>query len=328
MENKKIINEYCTVLASVDELEHREWLELRKIGFGGSDAGGIMKLSKFNTPYTVVNSKLQSIRMIDNVHTRFGNRMEGVIRQWYQDDHKEVEVFESRYVYQNNMFPFMMANIDGVIAVNNQLKGMEIKTVSEFLKSQWIDGNIPDDYYCQCQHYMAVMGFQEWEIVGLIGKDIISYTIPRNDEFINDLITAEKYLWEEYVLKKQYPMLLGLECEGSIVDENHKNPTEDVIILEQDINDYAVRYHEIGQEEKKLKDEKKRLNILIKDAVGDHKKGTTENFNISYIRSNKKGFNHKALKEERPDIYSDYETETFSTSIRVTPNKVYKELAV
>lgn len=331
MENKIIKSDCCEVIADTDSLTREDWLKLRQTGFGGSDAGGCMvvdgeSLSKYKAPVTVVDSKIKEVKEIDNKHTRYGNRMEPVLRQWYQEDHPDCVVFESRYVYRSIENPFMLANIDGFIATEKGYRGLEIKTVSEFLRADWKDGNIPDDYYCQCQHYMAVFDFQEWEILGLIGKDYISYTVPRNEIFIQDLISAEKHLWYEFVQKKQYPMLLGMDCENSVIDELHINTVDTVVDLNEEVNDFAVRYNEISLEEKKLKAEKEKLKLLIKDAVGDHKKGKAKYFNISYIRSNRKGFDKKALQDKYPEIYEEFETESFSTSIRVTANKAFKEV--
>lgn len=331
MENKIIKSDCCEVIADASKLTRDEWLSVRQTGFGGSDSGGIMiidgkPLSKYNAPFTIVHSKLHEPKEIDNKHTRYGNRMEKVLRSWCQEDNPDWAVFESKYVYRSIEHPFMIANIDGFIVSEKGYKGLEIKTASEFNKADWEDGNIPDDYYSQCQHYMAVLGFQEWEIQAQVGKDTIYYTVKRNDKFIEDLISAEKNLWYEFVQKKQYPMLLGLDCEDSIVDEIHNSTVDGSVELGEEVNKLSIKRYDISQQIKKLEDEKKKLSIQIKDAVGDYKKGQTKFFNVSYIRSSKKTFNKGRFEKEHPALFQEYVGSTDYTQLRVNPNKVYKEM--
>ena len=46
--------------------------------------------------------------------------------------------------------------------------GLECKTASEYLKKEWKDEEIPVAYLLQCQHYMAVTGYEAWWIAVLM----------------------------------------------------------------------------------------------------------------------------------------------------------------
>lgn len=60
-------------------------------------------------------------------------------------------------------------------------------------KNKWEEDEIPDSYYVQCQHYMAVTGCVKWYIAVLIGGNkFVWKEIPRNDGDIAALIEAEK----------------------------------------------------------------------------------------------------------------------------------------
>ena len=41
------------VIARTDELTHDEWLQLRKSGIGGSDAGTILGVNPYSSPYAL-----------------------------------------------------------------------------------------------------------------------------------------------------------------------------------------------------------------------------------------------------------------------------------
>lgn len=61
----------------------------------------------------------------------------------------------------------MLANVDRLII--GKKEGMECKTASEYLKNDWEEEEIPAQYLIQCQHYMAVTGYEAWWIAVLIG---------------------------------------------------------------------------------------------------------------------------------------------------------------
>jgi predicted phage-related endonuclease len=74
----------------------------------------------------------------------------------------------------------------------------------------WGDDEIPDSYYCQVQHYMAVLDLP-WFIVSvyiLEGEQIRHYIVRRNAEFIEKLITMEKDFWENYFIPGVLPAQL------------------------------------------------------------------------------------------------------------------------
>ena len=41
------------VIAKTTELTHDEWLDLRKTGIGGSDAGTILGVNPYSSPYAL-----------------------------------------------------------------------------------------------------------------------------------------------------------------------------------------------------------------------------------------------------------------------------------
>ena len=60
-----------------------EWLEHRKTGIGGSDAGAIMGVNKYVTPLDLYNDKLGLVEkdLSDNQAVYFGNVLEDVVAQ-------------------------------------------------------------------------------------------------------------------------------------------------------------------------------------------------------------------------------------------------------
>ena len=97
--------------------------------------------------------------------------MEPVIAQRFEEiTDKKVR---RRGTLRDNDYPYMLANIDRWIVGENA--GLEIKTADWRMSKQWGDKDdpqdmtVPDSYYCQCMHYMAVTGADYWYIGALIG---------------------------------------------------------------------------------------------------------------------------------------------------------------
>lgn len=61
----------------------------------------------------------------------------------------------------------MIANVDRTVIGENA--GLEIKTAGVSQYKKWKGDEIPDAYYCQCLHYMAVTGADYWYIAVLLG---------------------------------------------------------------------------------------------------------------------------------------------------------------
>lgn len=99
--------------------------------------------------------------------------------------------------------PWMHANPDRVIIGENA--GLEIKTGGAWSKGLWADDNIPDSYYIQCLHYMAVTGADRWYIAAWLGgQDFVTRRIDRREDEINELIKEEKKFWDR-VQNRQPP---------------------------------------------------------------------------------------------------------------------------
>ena len=57
---------------------------------------------------------------------------------------------------QSEEYPFMFADLDGVINENGEMAIFEAKTASAYKQEVWEDG-VPAPYTLQVQHYMAVL---------------------------------------------------------------------------------------------------------------------------------------------------------------------------
>ena len=171
------------------------WLKQRQLGIGGSDVAPILGLSKWRTPLDVYNDKTSdTLDDIDNTSMEWGRRLEPVIRQKYADV-TGMPVVQPSAMFQSVLHPFMVANVDGIRADGALV---EIKTARS--GTDWGDegtDQIPEYYFTQVQHYMAVLGADRCDVAVLIGgSDFRIYTVERDEEIIDMLIEEERKFWD------------------------------------------------------------------------------------------------------------------------------------
>ena len=109
----------CVPIMPYKDLKHEDWLQLRTRGIGGSDAGGILSMSKYSSPLSVWMDKTGRSTpddLSDNEAIWFGNNMEAIIRREFVAPYikeklgLEVEVIDPAYMYRSKDNPFMTIN--------------------------------------------------------------------------------------------------------------------------------------------------------------------------------------------------------------------------
>jgi len=191
-------------MTSAEKFDRGAWLEERRKGIGGSDAATILGLSPYeeNTPLSLWLDKTgQAFEKKSSIPMRLGSFLEAFVRELYEE-HTGRPVIRPSGIIKSTEYPFMLASLDG--------HGVEFKTASAFSAHRWgvaPDGEIPDEYYCQVQHYMAVTSASEWDVAVLIGNnDFRIYKVMRDNDFIKMLIEKEKAFWELIESKTPPPM--------------------------------------------------------------------------------------------------------------------------
>lgn len=327
-----------------DDEARNKWLSQRCNSIGGSEIAKIAGYSKYGSALTVFNEKLGlSEKFKGNIHTKFGSRMEPIIREWVQDDFKattgiELKTYEYPFMMVHKDHDFLSANIDGLARVSEDYKfyenldtaevkiipageliGIEIKTASEFLTKMWAGEEIPDEYYCQCQWYMGITGLNYFMIIYLLGKEVRWKVVPRCDEDIKALQEIGINFWNNHILTKVAPEPVGLACETKDILYQQALDND----LEQNVSDGKLsKYKEIDEQIKALEKEKEQLKQLIYLDLGNSKKGSDGAYKVSRWEVKKDKLDTKTLKEKYPVTYqSILEGQTEYVNMRITKCK-------
>lgn len=199
--------------------EDREaWLLHRMTGLGGSDAGAVLGVSPWSTPYTTWADKCmgQSQDLSDNEAVRWGTVLEQPIAQEWAEQ-QDLELVHPNAMYRSLEHHWMLASPDGAIEVGDSKPQLvEIKTCGLRSETDWDDGMMPVTYQCQVHHYLETLQLDVARVVCLIGgQRLVEVTIERSDEVSEMLLTAESEFWAKHVRTGTPPAMEGLSDEAA-----------------------------------------------------------------------------------------------------------------
>lgn len=294
----------CDLILSVkDAVDHDAWLKARDKGIGGSDASVIMGINPYKSPYELWMEKTGQAEPKDltgNMSVYWGTKNEPAIANWFQEETgKKVQRLGT---LQNREYPFMLANVDRTVVGENA--GLEIKTAGVKQYRKWKDDEIPDAYYCQCLHYMAVTGADYWYIAVLLGGNDSKWKrIERNEEDIQTLIKAEKEFWNLVQTKTAPPVDGSPSCSHALAARYAGVPDTE-IMLPEEADELIARIHEDTEIKKKL-DEQIDLNQnRLKEMLGNAEVGRIGSFQVTWkATSPRETCSLSKIKKSAPDMY-------------------------
>ena len=204
------------VVVDITGLSNEDWLEYRKSGIGGSDAGIILGVSAYKLPRDVYFEKIgRTPDMPEDenwVTLEVGKRLEDLVAEIFAKK-TGFRVWKENRMLRHPLYPYMIADIDYMYETSSGEIGiLECKTGSYYVKDKWDSGAVPYTYEVQCRHYMAVRNvFASYAacLHGNTENDFIYQKIERDLDFEEDLIEQEGMFWYDYVEKQQEPPLTG-----------------------------------------------------------------------------------------------------------------------
>src|SRR5690606_30636257 len=259
------------VLTLTVDMSREEWLKARKKGIGGSDAAAIAGLNKWKSPIGVYLDKIGLAPDEDMAGEAayWGNVMEDIVAQEFSK-RTGLKVRRRNAILKHPEHEWMLANVDRLIV--GKREGLECKTASEYLKDLWEGEEIPASYLLQCQHYMAVTGYEAWHIAVLIGGNKFVYKkVERDEELIQYLIDIEKNFWEEHVLKENPPEIDGSDASVDLIKALYPESEPNTeIMLPSETNTYLEALEQVNADLKELETQKKEYENKIKALMGDN----------------------------------------------------------
>ena len=323
-------NEYTAKILSGTNIEtlteDEQWHFRRRLGIGGSEAGTILGLNKYQTAWDLWGIKTGRIQPPDlsgNMAVKMGHKLEQTVAELYAETTGK-QVRRSNIHHQHKDKPWLVGNLDRVVV--GEKRGLECKTASSFAaKGKFGKGNqyspegelvilcdeVPDTYLVQVQHYMSVTGLPVFDLAVLIdGRDFRIFTLHRNDELIAEIEDQLTDFWFNHVI-------------GDIAPDGAPIPEQEVIKgatveATPDITALLGEHKELDDAIKELKAEQDRVDEQIKQFIGESEILVSDGHQVaSYKTVTSNRFDTTAFKKAEPALYAQYVKPSTSRTFRV-----------
>lgn len=282
-----------------------DWLRFRKTGIGGSDMAAIMGLSKWKSPLDIWLEKTTD--EVNEEESRFmywGNKLEALVAEEFSI-RTGYSVRNNNYTLQSIEYPFLLANIDrDIVGID---AGLECKTANAFKRDEWEGDQVPDAYYIQCQHYMAVTGYSSWWIACLCGGNEFFYKeIPRNEDVITAIIDTAREFWN-MVEQRIMPAVDDSERCNKLLKEMHKTSNGKTIDLPDTATIFFEQYKSADKAEKEAKALKTEAQSQLFSLLGDNEQGFVDTYTVNWTQvAGQKTFDKKRFETDYPQLAKEY----------------------
>lgn len=285
-----------------------EWHRLRKNGIGGSDAAVVLGISPFKSSLELWYEKTDdTVKQEDETEAAYwGKQLEPVVRDEFSS-RTGLKVHQESFILQHAKYPFMQANLDGY--VYDSVYGIcafEAKTASAYKASDWADG-VPEEYYAQLQHYMAVTGYKGAYIAALIGGNHFVWKfVERDKKYIQELIRKEKEFWN-HVQNGMEPAADGTKVTAEFLNNLYPHAEDDETLkLPKDAQQWIDLYLSAREGENKAKADKRLAENQLKALLQNRGKAVLGGATVCWPEIVKENFDSKQLKIDEPEMYEQY----------------------
>lgn len=297
-------------------MSREDWLLERRRSIGGSDAGAILGLNRYRSPYTVWAEKTGRLpEQEDNEAMRQGRDLEDyVARRFAEKSGKRVERYN--YLLRNTDAPHLHANIDRRVV--GEKAGLECKTASALSLKSYKGGQFPESYYVQCAAYLAVTGWQRWYLAALVlNKAFYIYQITtvegdplpawcESSVYVSpkELAALTEYaaaFWENYIASDAPPPADGSESTTDTMKTVLGDDTGGEIELFGRDKDLA-RYFVLASEKKDIERNMEKIKQTVMQDMGSAARAFCGNYNVSFASQTRQALDRKLLQKRYPHI--------------------------
>ena len=304
---------------STKGMSREEWLIRRRKTIGGSDAAGIVGLSRWTSPFSVWADKTgRAAEKEDTEAMRQGRDLEDyVARRWMEETGKRV--YRLPAMLYHPKYSFAHADVDRMVMGENA--GLECKTTFSLDLKQFNGVEFPVQYYAQCVHYLAVTGADRWYLAVLAyGRGFFTFTLERDQAEIDALMAAEADFWK-LVEQDTPPDADGSEATSAALREVY--PISEQTTADLFGRDTVLREYMRLKEDKKVLDTRiGEIENTIKADMGEAESGLCGSFHISWKSQNRQTFQAKEFAKDHPSIdLAPYYKNTNLRSFKVTETR-------
>ena len=307
-------------LETIPYSSHEEWLKIRRGYIGGSDAGAIVGMNPWTSAFSVWAEKTGSTPEFEgNLRTRIGTELEDFVAHLFMEETGK-RVQRVNFTLVNPAYPWACANVDREVLGEDAI--LEVKTTNNWDVSKMTrNGEYPDQWLCQCTHYLAVSGCARAYLAVLVEcRELKVFTLERDENEIDALMNAERYFWDTYVMTKRTPPVDGHSATTDAIKQMFPDDGSDTADLTPYGNLFRQR-KSLAENQKRIKAEIDAIDNELKVQMGSAGYGKCGVFSVSWKNQKTSGLDREAIRRDYPDIdFTKYATT--SRVFRVSEKKV------
>ena len=309
---------------SATALAHEKFLTQRKRYIGGTDIAAILGVSQWASPLSVYLDKTgvpsddkESLQM------RRGLVLEQFIADEFERVHPEFTTWKAKPKVRTDWgFP-AGASTDRLIALRAKPRTpvaiLEAKTAFRFGWRDWDEANadLPDAYFIQVQHYMAVHDLPLVYGAADVGDDKLRIVpIPADEAVQKRLIEAGLAFWTKHVMAGVPPEPIGSDADRDALGRMYPDTIpEPAVYIEGDeaqtlLSDFLSWKFKLEEAKRASEKAKQCLQALM----GEHEGAVVGHWKLTWKKQTKTLIDSKRLKAERPEIAAEYSRQSESRS--------------
>ncbi|WP_067931225.1 YqaJ viral recombinase family protein [Alicyclobacillus kakegawensis] len=318
------------VLKYTRAMPRAEWLRWRREGIGGSDAPAILGLSPWRSPLDVYWEKVRPEHAVEVEDSgaeeaerlEWGHRLEDTVAVAFAEK-TGLHIRRKNALLRSIEHPYMIGDVDREIRDQAGRKGiLEIKTTSAFQEGEWRGDRIPDHYYAQLQHYLALTGYDYGYFAVLIGgQKLVIKPVSRDQTVIQTLVKVERDFWRNHVEQRKPPFIDGGKAAAAILREMFPETVPDRVQLPADADRWVREYEEAEQAMKAAAERKELAANQLKYLLAEHESGVAGGRLVSWKAYESTSLDTAALKREMPDLYQRFARKIQSRRFSIKPIK-------
>ena len=289
-------------IADTKKMTHDEWVALRKSSIGGSDAAVCVNMNPYSDLLTLYADKKGLSKEKDTSEAmRLGTDLEAYVAERFAEQTGK-KVRNDFFMYADDDYDYLTANIDRRIVGENA--ALECKTMGSFHGYNFENGEIPSHYFCQCQHYMSVMGFDMVYLAILVlQRGLYVIEVKRDDDFIKQLREAETSFWTQYIMQDRMPEADGSDSSLDTLKELYPKGYKDSEITISGLDRMVTDYKSLKAIADDYGKQAERYKAQICQKLGDNEIGLGVQYGVSWkTQSKTSGYDMKKLQEDYPNI--------------------------
>lgn len=187
----------------------REWHEWRRRGIGASDAPAIMGENPWKSAEYLLQEKCAGKRSGCNAAMARGMELEPVARGRYE---ARIGISVVPACLQSMQYEWLRASVDGLATDGGTV--VEIKCGESVYRKASATRKVPDYYYGQLQHILAVTNLRSIDFFCYWPKrPEVHLHVKRDDSYITRLLEAEYKFWQKMcdVSRQQAPGIKAIK---------------------------------------------------------------------------------------------------------------------